>query len=81
MNNHNRSSHRSIPAGLQLYTFVYPEEWRELPETVVCLDGQCDPAPEQLFLSGDNEAAMAAKLYRAIKAVNEVSGVIVFQSP
>lgn len=75
-----KTSHQTVPPGLQLYTFDYPDGWREMPETVVCLDGQCDPSPEQCHLESDAEAVNFAKLYGANRATHAITGRAVFAS-
>ena len=72
-----KSSHQSFPSGLELYSFEYPDGWKEMPATVTCLDGECDPAPTQCFLQNDTEAAKFAKLYGAIRATHAITGRII----
>jgi hypothetical protein len=61
-----KSSNGTIPAGLTLYTFEYPEGWRDTRD------------PEQCHLQNDAEAVLFAKDNGAIKAVNIMTGAVVF---
>lgn len=74
-----KTSHGTIPPGLTLYLFEYSEA-RPLPDTVVCLTGECEAQPSEIFLGGDAEAVRFAKARGARRAVNGVTGRVVFKS-
>ncbi len=75
-----KSSNGSVPKGLSLYFFEYPDGLREMPATVECLDGNCDPAPKHCHLAGDEEAIRFAQLYTARRAVHAISGRVVYSN-
>lgn len=72
-----KSSHGTVPAGLTLYLFDYPEG--HVSDGTWCSGpgGECVPNPPQCFLEGDEQAMKFGAEFGANRATNAVTGKVI----